>query len=107
MQLMHNNFTVPMKGELLPAYVSFNNMLLAGVNVQSRFCVGTIKYPSDYLTGDTGLDGNYETYEIFIIKVNPNNEKLIVNLTDAADLQSFDLFVPFYRKEEASTIQVN
>lgn len=104
---MHNNFTVPMKGEFLPAYVSFNSMLLAGVNIPSRFCVGTIKYPSDYLTGDTGQDGSHETYEILVIKVNSDNEKLVVNLTDAADLQNFDLFVPFYREEEASNIQVH
>lgn len=103
---MHNNFTVPMKGEFLPAYVSFNSMLLAGGNIPSRFCVGTIKYPSDYLTGDTGLDGSYETYEILVIKVNSDNEKVVVNLTDAANLQSFDLFVPFYREQEALTIQV-
>lgn len=95
-----------MKGEFLPAYVSFNSMLLAGVNGLSRFCVGTIKYPSDYLTGDTGLDGSHETYEILVIKVNSDDEKLVVNLTDVADLQSFDLFVPFYREEEAFTIQV-
>lgn len=95
-----------MKAEYLPAYVAFNSMLLAAANNPSRFCVGTIKYPSDYLTGDTSPDGQRETYEILVINVNVVNKKSVLNLTDAANLQSFDLYVPFYKKEEALTIQV-
>lgn len=91
---------------LWPAVVSFNNMLLENTNgPTAAYCVGKVRYPSDYLTG---TNSSNDIYDLRIIKLGstPAHEKHFLQLTDLTGLFSFDLYIPFYSADLKDVVEV-
>lgn len=88
--LKQANITVPMKSIDMPAYFSFSGSSIDTRFLESKFCVGTSKFPSDYILGSTvNVQPIYE-----IILINATNKALLY-LTSRSDEQSFLILLPF------------
>lgn len=70
--------------------ISLNDMIYVTGGKKS-FCVGKIRYPSDYMSGE--LDTN-EIYELIVLQIDNNNNINRVNISDITRQRNFDIKIP-------------
>lgn len=62
------------------------------VGGKSSYCVGKIRYPSDYMSGELYTS---EIYELVVLQIDGDNSNTVnINISDVTRSRNFDVKIP-------------
>lgn len=90
-QLLKSDIHIPTNTFNMHSTISLNDMIYISGGKKS-FCVGKIRYPSDYMSGELNTN---EIYELIVLQIDTNNHINRVNVSDITRQRNFDIKIPY------------
>lgn len=87
-QLLKSDIQIPTDTVNKYASISLNDMMY--VDGKNSYCVGKIRYPSDYMSGELSTN---EIYELVVLQIDGYNINT-VNISDITRSRNFDVKIP-------------